>query len=35
MIRSSPNLGRFIVHLPYYDGLYTNLEKSQGLRSLD
>src|SRR5262249_34853661 len=33
MICSSLNLDRFIVRLPYHDGLYTNLEEFQGLRS--
>lgn len=33
MICSSLNLDRFIVRLPYLDGLYINLEEFQGLRS--
>jgi hypothetical protein len=33
MICSSLNLDRFIVRLPYHDGLYTILEEFQGLRS--
>jgi len=33
MICSSLYLDRFIVRLPYHDGLYTNLEEFQGLRS--
>src|SRR5262249_51934528 len=33
MICSSLNLERFIVRLPYLDGLYCKLEESQGLRS--
>lgn len=33
MICSSLNLDRFIVRLPYQDGLYINLEEFQGLRS--
>src|ERR1700752_1095757 len=33
MICSSLNLERFIIRLPYHDGLYTNLKEFQGLRS--
>jgi hypothetical protein len=33
MICSSLNLDRFIVRLPYLDGLYIKLEQFQGLRS--
>jgi hypothetical protein len=34
MICSSLNLDRFIVRLPYLDGLYIKLEQFQGLRSI-
>src|SRR5262245_19726682 len=34
MICSSLNLERFIVRLPYLDGLYFKLEEFQGLRSI-
>jgi hypothetical protein len=33
MICSSVNLDRFIVRLPLVDGLYSNPEEIQGLRS--
>jgi hypothetical protein len=33
MICSSLNLDRFIVRLPYFDGLYIKLAEFQGLRS--